>query len=500
MMMTNRRIQLWMLGAMMAGAAGLHGCKDSEVNPRHCWNASGDATCEQLFGAERGYCTTDAAPCGVEAEYGCVAERPVLDECYSPCGGGRSILANSQCPQANPDKDPDDKAPRCGNGRKELDEECDDGNWVADDGCTNLCTLPVCGDGVVQGFRGETCDDGNTRSGDGCAANCQLAGTERINLVIDEFSAAHAVVVDSEPDTAVVVREQGDSRLVKFDAQMQPQWSTEVVWSEFPSLAVNPDGDLQVGGRIGLRAVVQQFSPDGEKLWEVDIDEVSSCVDVASSDGYVVSTSYADLVQQSGVIVRHDRNTGEALTVIGWEHGPLGPVAVDGFGRVWTVGYGLEKPRLRVYDPDIPYAYHPIYGELPAGVYEDVIVDYDRNVWLLFRSPNRTSFKLLFIAGKTGESRTSKRYRDATANAMAVLPGGMFVVAGHTRDQSSGLLAFYSRERLELVHELKVGSDEIAYEVFYDVAVAPAGDYGVAVGRSGESIDNSAAWIYQFEI
>ena len=30
---------------------------------------------------------------------------------------------------------------------------------VADDGCSNACQLPACGDGVVQA--GEACDDGN---------------------------------------------------------------------------------------------------------------------------------------------------------------------------------------------------------------------------------------------------------------------------------------------------------------------------------------------------
>ena len=40
--------------------------------------------------------------------------------------------------------------PICGNSIVELGEECDDGNEVDDDGCTNACTLPACGDSVVQ--------------------------------------------------------------------------------------------------------------------------------------------------------------------------------------------------------------------------------------------------------------------------------------------------------------------------------------------------------------
>jgi len=37
--------------------------------------------------------------------------------------------------------------------------------------CRTDCTVPACGDGVVDG--GEVCDDGNIAGGDGCAADCK---------------------------------------------------------------------------------------------------------------------------------------------------------------------------------------------------------------------------------------------------------------------------------------------------------------------------------------
>jgi len=37
--------------------------------------------------------------------------------------------------------------------------------------CRVSCTIPACGDGVLDG--GEVCDDSNTASGDGCAADCK---------------------------------------------------------------------------------------------------------------------------------------------------------------------------------------------------------------------------------------------------------------------------------------------------------------------------------------
>ena len=93
----------------------------------------------------------------------------------------------------------------CGDGAKNPDEQCDDGNAVDDDGCTNLCTLPACGDGILNqdselcddgdlngddawctlgchpnvcgdGKLGpeEECDDGNADGGDGCSPMCAL--------------------------------------------------------------------------------------------------------------------------------------------------------------------------------------------------------------------------------------------------------------------------------------------------------------------------------------
>ena len=40
--------------------------------------------------------------------------------------------------------------PNCGDGTVDPDEACDDGNTVDTDGCSNACTLPACGDGIVN--------------------------------------------------------------------------------------------------------------------------------------------------------------------------------------------------------------------------------------------------------------------------------------------------------------------------------------------------------------
>lgn len=65
-------------------------------------------------------------------------------------------------------------------------EQCDDGNAIAGDGCSEVCAIeegwlcelpggacvkPVCGDGKVEGA--ESCDDANDLDGDGCSMACK---------------------------------------------------------------------------------------------------------------------------------------------------------------------------------------------------------------------------------------------------------------------------------------------------------------------------------------
>lgn len=45
--------------------------------------------------------------------------------------------------------------PDCGNGVVDPGEACDDGNGNNNDECTNVCTLTICGDGIVQNPNGQ---------------------------------------------------------------------------------------------------------------------------------------------------------------------------------------------------------------------------------------------------------------------------------------------------------------------------------------------------------
>jgi cysteine-rich repeat protein len=63
-------------------------------------------------------------------------------------------------------------APFCGNGRRELNEDCDD--FGPSLFCDWDCSARSCGDGIVNPAAGEQCEDGNQASGDGCSSACTI--------------------------------------------------------------------------------------------------------------------------------------------------------------------------------------------------------------------------------------------------------------------------------------------------------------------------------------
>lgn len=111
---------------------------------------------------------------------------PTLGQCFSTlpaCATEEGLLADGTICELGSGKGDDGRGiclsgscvvSACGDGFTDLalhGEECDDGNDIDGDECTNACTLARCGDGVVQ-VGVEVCDDGNTESGDGCRADC----------------------------------------------------------------------------------------------------------------------------------------------------------------------------------------------------------------------------------------------------------------------------------------------------------------------------------------
>ena len=113
--------------------------------------------------------------CGKSSLINTCANGCAQDACIvARCGDGK-LQGNEQCDDGN--AIPNDgcsnacKLPRCGDGIVQAGETCDDGNGVNRDQCTNKCRLPRCGDGIVQ--VGETCDDGNAIDTDKCTNACR---------------------------------------------------------------------------------------------------------------------------------------------------------------------------------------------------------------------------------------------------------------------------------------------------------------------------------------
>ncbi len=66
-------------------------CLEQRPNPNHCYLANGNATCDELLGAELDwYCSSPADECAPAAPLGCVSSRP-SEDCYSPCGAQELI-------------------------------------------------------------------------------------------------------------------------------------------------------------------------------------------------------------------------------------------------------------------------------------------------------------------------------------------------------------------------------------------------------------------------
>jgi cysteine-rich repeat protein len=97
-----------------------------------------------------------------------------LGGCGSGVGGEAEVT-----PDANLSCSPNDARPECievpegcGDGFLAPDEECDDANDVDDDACVN-CQIASCGDSVLFSFQ-EDCDDGNMDASDGCSDSCAV--------------------------------------------------------------------------------------------------------------------------------------------------------------------------------------------------------------------------------------------------------------------------------------------------------------------------------------
>lgn len=147
-----------------------------------------------------------------------------------------------------------DPPPECGDGVVDasLGEFCDDGeaNGDAPGACRADCTLPFCGDGLVD-TTDEACDDGNALGGDGCRPDC----------VVEEGT------LEQEPNDGVTqatpFSESGHGALLDGDRDC---WSVEVppdgyVRADVLAAPTCPDVRLELAASSG--AVVATGAANG---------------------------------------------------------------------------------------------------------------------------------------------------------------------------------------------------------------------------------------------
>lgn len=144
-----------------------------------------------------------------ECDNGLMADSATCDDdCTIPvCGDGHTNAQTSPAEQCDPGTvgadiatcDSDCTTPACGDDHVNKSftpagapapEGCDDGGTAAGDGCSGVCQIESCGNGVTEAVNGEECDDGNADDLDACRNNCQMPrcgdGVESASEVCDE--------------------------------------------------------------------------------------------------------------------------------------------------------------------------------------------------------------------------------------------------------------------------------------------------------------------------
>src|SRR5688572_10028727 len=135
------------------------------------------------------------------------------NDCTIPvCGDGHVNAVKTPAEQCDPGAvgadtsgcDSDCTTPECGDNHINKSftptggtepEGCDDGDQTAGDGCSAVCRIESCGNGITEAVNGEECDDGDTNDLNACRNNCQ---TPRCGDGVDSVSEPCDTGMDSQ--------------------------------------------------------------------------------------------------------------------------------------------------------------------------------------------------------------------------------------------------------------------------------------------------------------
>ena len=231
----------------------------------------------------------------------------------------------------------DPPTPVCGNGYREGDEECDDGNDVPDDGCTSECTVP-------------------------CGLEAQvlaLAPSAQSDLWADSVASAPdgGVVVVAHQRTIVADQEGMQTigpvrtRVLRYGPDLAPLWDVslgpEDAVIDPTEGVVDAAGDVYVAATVNgadlkdIR-VVKLAGADGKVKWTFDhdgaammSDDIAQGLALAPDGAVIVAGRVADVEKDDDVWVRKLKPAdGAAVWTTTWSGAGNGEFSVDQAGRV----------------------------------------------------------------------------------------------------------------------------------------------------------------------
>lgn len=182
---------------------------------------------------------------------GCGLGIAPIDKSVEPCVADADCAAGWLCHEDHCLRPP---AACNGDGWRNPSEECDDGNQVDEDGCTNNCRIARCGDGILRRDQDladpstEECEPGLEPPAVRCSEDCRLLPPSR-RIHID------ATPCNAEPN---VYQDQEGHGRVQFTCE-------GLNWTENDAMTCVLDGDaVTCFGALDLGRSTQCFNSDCE--------------------------------------------------------------------------------------------------------------------------------------------------------------------------------------------------------------------------------------------
>jgi cysteine-rich repeat protein len=148
--------------------------------------------CVAEYGQVCNYCNTSCKTQSIQGPYCGDGTKDAIEACDNGTANTNTVCVAGYGETCNYCSDTCDSTtaigPKCGDGTMDVGyETCDDGNEVSGDGCSSICILELCGDGILQSRLGEVCDDGNTADDDGCSSTCKLEAKLTITHKLTDY-------------------------------------------------------------------------------------------------------------------------------------------------------------------------------------------------------------------------------------------------------------------------------------------------------------------------